>query len=176
IPGKLMADNALARVPRQITNDGLLISVQLHGGNDGLDSPIPTDACDLDYNKRANIAIPQQKCIPLQSTLPGASQVGLHPAMQAMKAMYDQGRMTFVQGVSYKNNNGSHFRGRDIWFMGGGADDYYGSGWLGRYLQQEFQPDTYPDDFPNPDMPDPLAIEMGSDVSLIFHQDGNIPA
>lgn len=176
IPIKLMADNPLSRLAEQSTNDRVLIILQLHGGNDGLNSLIPLDAYDLYYSKRANIAIPRKKCIPLDSTLPSDTQVGLHPAMQSMKAMYDQGRMTFVQGVSYKNNNGSHFRGRDIWFMGGGADDYYGSGWLGRYLQQEFQPETYPDDFPNPDMPDPLAIEMGSDVSLIFHQEGNIPA
>jgi uncharacterized protein (DUF1501 family) len=95
--------------------------------------------------------------------------------MMAMKQMYDVGRVAFVQGVSYKNNNGSHFRGRDISFMGGSFDDYYSSGWIGRYLQQEFAPQTYPDDFPNDEMKDPLAIEMGSDVSLIFHQQGNIP-
>lgn len=176
IPIKLMADNPLARLAQQSTNDRVLIILQLHGGNDGLNSLIPVEAYDLYYSKRANVAIPEKKYIPLDSTLPSSAQVGLHPAMQSMKSMYDQGRMTFVQGVSYKNNNGSHFRGRDIWFMGGGSDDYYGSGWLGRYLQQEFMPQTYPDDFPNPEMPDPLAIEMGSDVSLIFHQDGNIPA
>jgi uncharacterized protein (DUF1501 family) len=176
IPIKLMADNPLSRLAEQSTNDRVLIILQLHGGNDGLNSLIPMEAYDLYYSKRANIAIPRKKCIPLDSTLPSNAQVGLHPAMQSMKAMYDQGRMAFVQGVSYRNNNGSHFRGRDIWFMGGGADDYYGSGWLGRYLQQEIQPQKYPDDFPNPDMLDPLAIEMGSDVSLIFHQDGNIPA
>lgn len=176
IPIKLMADNPLSRLAQQSSNDRVLIILQLHGGNDGLNSLIPVEAYDLYYSKRANVAIPEKKYIPLDSTLPSSAQVGLHPAMQSMKAMYDQGRMTFVQGVSYKNNNGSHFRGRDIWFMGGGSDDYYGSGWLGRYLQQEFMPQTYPDDFPNAEMPDPLAIEMGSDVSLIFHQDGNIPA
>ncbi|HEX5172051.1 MAG TPA: DUF1501 domain-containing protein [Cyclobacteriaceae bacterium] len=176
IPIKLMAENPLSRLAQQSTNDRVLIILQLHGGNDGLNSLIPVEDYDLYYSKRANIAIPEKKYIPLDSTLPLASQVGLHPAMQPMKALYDQGRVAFVQGVSYKNNNGSHFRGRDIWFMGGGADDYFGSGWVGRYLQQEFAPETYPDDFPNSTMPDPLAIEMGSDVSLIFHQDGNIPA
>lgn len=176
VPIKLMADNPLARMAQQSTNDRVLIILQLHGGNDGLNSLIPIDEYDLYYSKRANIAIPEKKYISLDSTLSNEKQIGLHPAMQPMKAMYDQGRVTFVQGVSYRNNNGSHFRGRDIWFMGGGADDYYGSGWVGRYLQQEFAPQTYPDDFPNADMLDPLAIEMGSDVSLIFHQSGNIPA
>lgn len=176
IPIRLMADNPLSRLAQQSSNDRVMIILQLHGGNDGLNSLIPVEAYDLYYSKRANIAIPEKKYIPLDATLPSAAQVGLHPAMQPMKALYDQGRAAFVQGVSYRNNNGSHFRGRDIWFMGGGVDDYFGSGWVGRYLQQEFSPETYPDDFPNPDMLDPLAIEMGSDVSLIFHQDGNIPA
>jgi hypothetical protein len=60
--------------------------------------------------------------------------------------------------------------------MGGSFDDYFSSGWVGRYLQGEFAPEIYPDNFPNDDMKDPLAIEMGSDVSLIFHQDGHIPS
>jgi uncharacterized protein (DUF1501 family) len=179
IPIKLMAENSLTRMAEQSTNDRVLVILQLHGGNDGLNSIIPVEAYDLYYRWRANIAIPAKnsvrKMIPLDSTLPKEAQVGLHPDMIAMKDLYDRGRMTVVQGVSYKNNNGSHFRGRDISFMGGGFDDYFSSGWVGRYLQQEFAPKTYPNDFPNPEMKDPLAIEMGSDVSLIFHQDGNIP-
>ena len=84
-------------------------------------------------------------------------------------------RAAVFQGVSYEKNNGSHFRGTDIWFMGGDADDYYSSGWIGRYLNTEYAPLPYPESFPNEDMPDPLALEMGNDVSLLFHQTGNIP-
>jgi len=179
IPIKLMAENSLTRMAEQSTNDRVLIILQLHGGNDGLNAVIPVEAYDLYYKWRANIAIPAKnsirKMIQLDSTLPSNAQVGLHPDMIAIKDLYDRGRMALVQGVSYKNNNGSHFRGRDISFMGGGFDDYFSSGWVGRYLQEEFAPKTYPDDFPNPEMKDPLAIEMGSDVSLIFHQEANIP-
>ena len=180
IPIKLMAENSLTRMAKQSTNDRVLIILQMHGGNDGLNAVIPVEAYDLYYSRRANIAIPAKnslrKMIQLDSTLPADSQVGLHPDMLAMKDLYDRGRMGLVQGVSYRNNNGSHFRGRDISFMGGSFDDYFSSGWVGRYLQMEYAPQTYPDDFPNDVMKDPLAIEMGSDVSLIFHQDGNIPA
>lgn len=179
IPINVMAENALTRLARQSSNDRVLILLQMHGGNDGLNSIIPVDAYELYYNARPNIAIPSKnstrKMIQLDSTLPLNSQVGLHPDMLHMKSLYDQGRMTVVQGVSYKNNNGSHFRGRDISFMGGSSDDYFSSGWLGRYLGKEYAPLTYPGDFPNADMPDPLAIETGNDLSLIFHQQGNIP-
>lgn len=179
IPIKLMAENSLTRMAKQSTNDRVLIILQMHGGNDGLNMVIPVEAYDLYYSRRANIAIPAKnsvrKMIPLDSRLSSDAQVGLHPDMIAMKDLYDRGRLAIVQGVSYKYNNGSHFRGRDISFMGGSFDDYFSSGWVGRYLQQEFAPKVYPDDFPNADMKDPLAIEMGSDVSLIFHQQGNIP-
>lgn len=179
IPIKLMAENSLTRMAQQSTNDRVLIILQMHGGNDGLNAVIPVEAYDLYYSRRANIAIPAKnslrKMIPLDSTLPANAQVGLHPDMMAMKDLYDRGRMGIVQGVSYKHNNGSHFRGRDISFMGGSFDDYFSSGWVGRYLQLEYAPQVYPNDFPNEEMKDPLAIEMGSDVSLIFHQDGNIP-
>jgi uncharacterized protein (DUF1501 family) len=179
IPMRLMADNSLTRMAGQSTNDRVLVILQMHGGNDGLNAVIPMTDYDQYYFRRPNIAIPIKnsirKMITLDRTLPPDAQVGLHPDMIGMKDLYDRGRMAIVQGVSYKNNNGSHFRGRDISFMGGSFDDYLSSGWVGRYLQQEFAPQNYPADFPNPDMLDPLAIEMGSDVSLIFHQEGNIP-
>lgn len=180
VPVNLMRDNALTRMAKEsLSNDRVLVILQMHGGNDGLNSVIPVDDYELYYSKRANIAIPAKnslrKMIQVDSTLDLKKQIGFHPDMGAMKDLYDRGRLAVVQGVSYKNNNGSHFRGRDIWFMGGSFEDYYQSGWVGRYLQQEIAPKQYPQDFPNPEMLDPLALEMGSDVSLIFHQQGNIP-
>ena len=180
IPVRVMSKNSpFMRLASQSTNDKVLIILQMHGGNDGLNTFIPVEQYDLYYSRRANIAIPARNSvrsmIHLDSTLPYADQVGLHPDLIGMKDMYDRGRMAVVQGVSYPNNNGSHFRGRDIWFMGGGPDDYFSSGWVGRYLQNMVEPMRYPDDFPNAQNPDPLAIEMGSDVSLVFHQDNNIP-
>jgi len=179
VPMKLMADNALTRMAAQSTNDRVLIILQMLGGNDGLNTIIPVKDYDLYYSRRANIAIPaknsSRKMIMLDNTLASDAQVGLHPDMIGMKDLYDRGRVAIVQGVSYKNNNGSHFRGRDINFMGGSFNDYFSSGWVGRYLEQEFAPQVYPNDFPNTEMPDPLAIEMGSEVSLIFHQSNNIP-
>ncbi len=193
IPIRVMGDNSLSRLAKASKDTPrVLVILQMAGGNDGLNNLIPVEAYDLYYSKRPNIAIPTKNkargFIPLDSTLASNAQVGLHPDMQAMKALYDIGRMTVVQGVSYKNNDGSHFRGRDIAFMGGSANDYIQSGWLGRYLQGEYPtgnpaPDdfyTYPQDFlTSPDngnpMKDPLALEFGSDLSLIFHQNGNIP-
>ena len=183
IPVKVMSQHShFLRLAQQSTNDRVLIILQLHGGNDGLNMVIPAAQYDQYYFKRPNIAIPARnsvrRYIELDSTLPAADQVGLHPDMIGAKDLYDRGRLAIVQGVSYPNNNGSHFRGRDIWHMGGGFEDYYSSGWVGRYLQKEYEHiGSYPEGFPDENglMPDPLAIEMGSDVSLVFHQEGNIP-
>ncbi len=180
IPIRVLGESsALAKMASASDNDRVLIILQMHGGNDGLNCLIPVEAYDQYYSRRANIAIPAKnsirKYIPLDTTIASNKQVGLHPDMQGMKNLYDRGKLAVVQGVSYQNNNGSHFRGRDIWFMGGAADEYLQSGWVGRYLQGEYAPKSYPEEFPNEEMPDPLAIEMGSDVSLIFHQEGNIP-
>jgi uncharacterized protein (DUF1501 family) len=179
IPMRLMAENSLTRMANLSTNNNVLVILQMHGGNDGLNAVIPYTDYDQYYSKRPNIAIPlknsARKMIRLDTTLPPDAQVGLHPDMIGIKDLYDRGRMAIVQGVSYQNNNGSHFRGRDISFMGGSYDDYLSSGWVGRYVKKDISPLEYPKDFPNPDMLDPLAIEMGNDVSLIFHQDGNIP-
>ncbi|WP_420576173.1 DUF1501 domain-containing protein [Ekhidna sp.] len=180
VPLKLLAGHEdIQRIAQQSTNDRVLIILQLHGGNDGLNTIIPISNYDEYYSRRANIAIPykvgNRTLIPLDSTVASEEQVGLHPDMQGFKRLYDTGKAAVFQGVSYENNNGSHFRGRDIWFMGGDADDYFSSGWIGRYLGTEYEPLSYPNDFPTNDMPDPLALEMGNDVSLLFHQEGNIP-
>jgi uncharacterized protein (DUF1501 family) len=180
IPLQLLASHKpLKNLVHNSTNDNVLVILQMHGGNDSINSFIPIEAYDHYYSRRANIAIPYKSgnrtLIPLDSTLASADQVGLHPDMFDFKEMYDNGQAAVYQGVSYPKNNGSHFRGRDIWFMGGDFEDYYSSGWIGRYLAQTYAPQSYPDDFPNNDMPDPLALEMGNDSSLLFHQEGNIP-
>ncbi|HLV41879.1 MAG TPA: DUF1501 domain-containing protein [Brumimicrobium sp.] len=158
-------------------NDRVLILIELHGGNDGLNTVIPIDQYGNYYNLRPNIAIPQtgaRKYIPLDLTLPDNKKIGLHPDMVGSKAMYDDGNMAVIQNVSYENCNGSHFRSRDIWQMGVNYDEYVSSGWMGRYLEHYYP--GYPTNYPNSTVPDPLAIEIGTGVSLAFHRDEGIPA
>ncbi|HEX8548362.1 MAG TPA: DUF1501 domain-containing protein [Cytophagaceae bacterium] len=177
IPLSLMGQGSmLSKLAATSTNDRVLVLIQLHGGNDGLNAVIPANQYSQYYNLRPNIAIPDsgsRKFITLDGTLPSANQVGLHPDMIDVKSLYDQGKMAVVQGVAYENFNQSHFRSRDIWFMGGDYDDYLGSGWAGRYLSNRFP--GYPETFPNETMPDPLAIELGTGVSLAFHKGSGIP-
>jgi uncharacterized protein (DUF1501 family) len=87
--------------------------------------------------------------------------------------MYDQGKVAVVQNVGYPDMNLSHFRGRDIVFMGGGPYDDYASGWMGRFLNHEYP--GYPDAYPSDTMPDPIGIELSGTLSLAFHRENGIP-
>ena len=158
------------------TNDRVLVLIQLHGGNDGLNTLVPLHQYDQYVNLRSNIALPRKgsrAIIPLDSTLSEQQRLGLHPDMHSFKNLYDQGKAALVQSVAYHNMNGSHFRSRDVWFMGGDYNSNYNSGWAGRYLDNIFP--GYPDSYPSEGMPDPLAVEIGSRVSLTFHRSNGLP-
>lgn len=146
-----------------------LILIQLKGGNDGLNAIIPLDQYDLYANLRPTIRIEESALLNLDTTLPVADQVGIHPSLTAFKALYDDGRAALVQGVGYQNINQSHFKGTDIWLAGadGPTANEISSGWMGRALQS-FYPDVL--GTPTPDMPDPLGIQVGDpSPSLGFH-------
>ena len=177
MPFSAMSKSApLYRLAASSDNDRVLILIQLHGGNDGLNTLIPVDQYAEYYQLRPNLAIPdngKRKFIDLDGTLSAEDQVGLHPDLTHIKELYDQAKVNIVQNVAYDNVNGSHFRSRDIWFMGGDYDEYLPSGWMGRFLDHEYP--GYPENYPNAEMPDPLAIEIGNGVSLAFHRNNGIP-
>lgn len=177
IPIHILAKQGeLQKIAGANNNDRVLVIIQLHGGNDGLNTIIPMDQYAQYYNLRPNIAIPdhgKRKFIELDSTLPVEEQIGLHPDMTGLKTLYDHGKVAVIQGVAYENLDQSHFRSRDIWFMGGDYDEYLGSGWMGRYLDHLYP--GYPNAYPSADMPDPLGLEIGNAVSLAFHRANGIP-
>ncbi|MBJ6144343.1 DUF1501 domain-containing protein [Hymenobacter sp. BT559] len=105
-----------------------LIVVQLSGGNDGLNTIIPYRN-DLYYKARPTLALKQAEGI-----LPLSDDLGLHPRMTGLKALYDQGQLAVLNAVGYPNPDRSHFRSMDIWQTGSGSDQLLTTGWLGRYL------------------------------------------
>jgi uncharacterized protein (DUF1501 family) len=162
-PVEAMSQNPLLHLLGQQTlmNGRVLVLVQLNGGNDGLNTVISLDRYAELTNARSNILLPQPKVLTLNNSI----TTGLHPAMTEMQALYNAGMMNIVQGVSYPNPNFSHFRATDIWLTGAASNQYLTTGWLGRTLDQQF-PD-YPGAFPNASMPDPLAIQIGSQASTM---------
>lgn len=150
--------------------DRVLVLIQLKGGNDGINALIPLNQYDTYANLRPSIKIPETSLVNLDTTLGNNEQIGLHPSLQSLKAMYDQGNAAIVQGAGYQNMNQSHFKGTDLWLSGGdstSANSSIPSGWMGRSLQAFFPDIT---GAPTAEMPDPLGIQIGdSNPSLGFH-------
>lgn len=134
-------------------SDRVMVLIQLVGGNDGLNTIIPVSN-SVYYANRPRLSVPKSATLPLTSTL------GWHPALAGFRDLYDAGRMAIVQGVTYPNPNRSHFRGTDIWLTATDAEVFGTSGWVGRYL------DTYAADFPVVLPPHPLAVQIGTSLSL----------
>ncbi|GAB3784858.1 DUF1501 domain-containing protein [Spirosoma horti] len=109
------------------SNGKILVVVQLSGGNDGLNTVVPYRN-DIYYRERPTIAIRAEKVLPLND------EIGLHPAMGPLKALYDDGLMTVINNVGYPNPDRSHFRSMDIWQTASDSDKYLNTGWVGRYL------------------------------------------
>ncbi len=162
-PISAFADSPLLRLLARQTavNGRVLVLIQLSGGNDGLNTVIPLDRYSELSNARANILIPQSKVLSLS----GTSTTGINPAMTGIQNMFNSGMVSITQGVSYPNPNFSHFRATDIWNSGSDATQYLDTGWLGRYLDQSYA--NYPSGYPNSNMPDPLAVQIGTGVSPV---------
>jgi uncharacterized protein (DUF1501 family) len=86
--------------------------------------------------------------------------MGLHPAMTDLKDLYIDNKIALVQNVGYANPSFSHFRATDIWHTASNSNQYFTTGWLGRYLKEEYP--NYPNTMP----PDPMAIQIGLSASL----------
>jgi len=138
-------------------SDRVLVLVQLNGGNDGLSTIIPLDQQDNLAIVRSNIYIPRNQVLKISNTL------GLHPSMDGIRSLYDNGKIKIVQDVGYPDQNRSHFRSRDIWHSGSNANEYINTGWLGRYFNERVP--NFPDDYPNKDNPHPFALTVGSNVT-----------
>ncbi|MDR6809246.1 uncharacterized protein (DUF1501 family) [Dyadobacter sp. BE34] len=154
----LAKGSALVRSLRQtaaLNGDRVLVIIYLAGGNDGLNTVIPLEYYSQYNALRTNIAIPESSVLKLS----GNPQTGFHPAMTGMRALYDEGKLAIINSVSYPNPDLSHYRSTDIWMTAVESTQYASSGWAGRYLNDRFP--GYPDNYPNAEMEDPLAIQIG---------------
>ena len=121
---KSFEQQAMAQAQRQ---GKILVIVQLSGGNDGLNTVVPFRN-DIYYRERPTIAIKEDKVLKL------TDEIGLNPAMEALRGLYDDGKMQIINNVGYPNPDRSHFRSMDIWQTTSSSDEYLKNGWLGRYL------------------------------------------
>lgn len=105
----------------------LLILLELKGGNDGLNTLVPY-ADPAYYRLRPTIGIGRDTVLQLDQRL------GLHPSLQALWPLWQDGQLAVVQGLGYPTPNLSHFRSMEIWDTASRSDEYLQRGWLARAL------------------------------------------
>ena len=108
----------------------VVVVIQFSGGNDGLNTVIPVTN-DLYYKSRPKIGITKDKAVILNN------EVGLNPALESFKGLYDDGNLGIMNSVGYPNPDRSHFRSMDIWQSASDSKDYVNTGWVGRYLDAQ---------------------------------------
>ncbi len=135
--------------------DRILVLVQLSGGNDGLNTVVPYTDPEY-YRIRPSIGIPENSVLPL------SAELGLHPSLVSFERLYQDGVMQVLRGVGYEDPSLSHFSSTDAWLTADSAKNIDSTGWLGRYLTQE-----YPE-FISTNPTYPLALQLGNGAPLLF--------
>jgi uncharacterized protein (DUF1501 family) len=123
VPG-FLARTARAAIPER--DRGILVVIQLDGGNDGINTVVPYTADGYARHRKA-LRLRPERLIKV------ADGIGLHPAMKDAAALIESGRLAIVQGVGYPNPSRSHFESMAIWHSGRtGERGRNGPGWLGQ--------------------------------------------
>lgn len=108
----------------------VLVVIQFDGGNDGLNTVIPVSN-DIYYASRPGIGIKKQEAHIL------TTDAGIHPQLPFLKTLYNNGELGILNNVGYPNPDRSHFRSMDIWHSASESNEYFTTGWLGRYLDEQ---------------------------------------
>lgn len=109
-----------------VSNDNILVIVQLSGGNDGLNTVVPVGV-DPYYKARPTLALKQG----LHTLSDGAA---LNPGMKSFKRLFDEGKLAVINGCGYPKPNRSHFESMAIWHAADPVNPGQNGGWLGHYL------------------------------------------
>jgi uncharacterized protein (DUF1501 family) len=119
-----------------VTNDRILVMIQLGGGNDGLQTVIPIG--DPKYRDlRPNLGKEADAALRIDNN------VGLHQNLKGIKALYDQGKVAVVQGVGYPTPSFSHFDSIRVWETGDPTRRQQ-DGWLGKTIEKNYDSAGHP--------------------------------
>ena len=120
-----------------VTNDNVLVMIQLAGGNDGLRTVVPIADPTL-HDLRPKLAGSM-----VSKALPITSDFGLNHNLGGIKSLWDKGKVAIVRGVGYPNPTFSHFESIRIWETGDPTRRQV-DGWLGRTLAKAYDSNGHP--------------------------------
>ena len=109
-----------------------LVCIFLRGGADGLNVIIPHGDENY-YTLRPTIGVPRPDDSKAKAkVLDLDGFFGLHPALGALKPIYDAGKLAPVQATGSPDETRSHFEAMALMERGAATSEY--SGWLARHL------------------------------------------
>ena len=127
LPVALQLDPSIALHAQPAQPRPTLVLVELAGGNDGLNTVVPYRSAE--YRRlRPTLALSADAVIRL------GPELGLHPSLETIKPIWDEGDLAVISGVGYPNPSRSHFRAIEIWETGSDSPTPPDEGWVGRAL------------------------------------------
>ena len=117
-----------AEVDRAAASKKKLVVIFQRGACDGLNVVVPYTEKNY-YRMRPTIAIQKNEVLDLDGYF------GLHPAMSAMKPLFDQGHLAMVHAAGSPDPSRSHFDAQDFMESGTPGVKSTPDGWLNRALQ-----------------------------------------
>lgn len=154
-PVKAFASHPMLQRLAGLETDRILVLIQLNGGNDGLNTVIPITN-DIYYQRRPTLGIRAADAFVLNT------ETALHPQLRGLETMWGDGHMAILRNVGYPDPNLSHFRATDIMVTGSDSNVTENTGWMGRMLKGQVP------DYPSVDHKRPLAVQIGTNASLMF--------
>jgi len=127
----LMLNSAMG-LPLQKKRGKILILLELKGGNDGLNTLIPTERKNYDLYRKLRPTLTIKKSEILQL----GNDWGLHPAMKKLLPLWRVKSQAIVHGVGYPHPHRSHFRSIAI-YNTASSDPHATAGWIDQLMASE---------------------------------------
>jgi uncharacterized protein (DUF1501 family) len=108
----------------------LLVLVELHGGNDGINTVIP-------ISQPAYKRLRPGLAIGADAALDVTPDLAFHPALRPLVDPFERGEIAVLHNVGYPKPNRSHFRSIEIWEQATASDQYGNEGWITRGLRDD---------------------------------------
>ncbi len=119
-------DVAIGPAGEAVDTGLILVTIQLEGGLDFLDTVIPITASRYEQLRRSS-------GVDLAATHALDGDWALHPSLPHLAQRWAAGELAVVHGVGYPDSSLSHFVDTAVWERGT-VDATEGTGWLGRSL------------------------------------------
>src|ERR1700729_3211859 len=125
-----LSRSVLAEVRKAAASKKKLVVLFQRGAADGLNVVVPYKEKNY-YAMRPSIAIQEKDVLDLNGFF------GLHPAMTALRPLYEQGHLAIVQAAGSPDTTRAHFDAQDYMESGTPGVKATSDGWLNRALQAE---------------------------------------